>query len=82
MSLLQKAESALIVGHYVTPDNENVLAYCNQTLKLDAQNRRALEMKKDAVVKAVAQAKDWIQRARFDSARIYFASMDYLALND
>jgi hypothetical protein len=82
MSWLQKAESAQIVGHYVTPDNENVLAYCNQTLKLDVQNRRALEMKKDAVVKAVAQAKDWIQRGRFDSARAYFASMDSLALND
>ena len=82
MSCLQKAESALIVGHYVTPDNENVLAYCNQALKLDAQNRRALELKKDVVVRAIAQTKDWIQRGRFDAARGYFASMDYLALND
>ena len=82
MSLLQKAESALIVGHYVTPDHENVLAYCNQTLKLDAQNRRALEMKKAVVLRAVAQARDWILRGRFDSARAYFASLDNFALND
>jgi len=82
VSWLQKAESALIVGHYVTPPDENVLVYCNQTLKVDALNRRASELKKDVVGRAVAQAKDWIQRGKFDSARLYFASMDYLALND
>ena len=82
LSSLQKAESALIVGHYVTPPDENALVYCNQTLKLDAHNRRASELKKHVVERAIAQAKDWIQRGKFDSARLYFASMDYLALND
>jgi hypothetical protein len=79
---VQKAESALIAGQYVTPPNDNVLVYCNRALAHDPHNQRALSLKKDVVTRAVTQAKDWIQRGRFDAARLFFASLNYLALND
>ncbi|MCI0626981.1 MAG: hypothetical protein L0387_35930 [Acidobacteria bacterium] len=81
-SWVQKAEAALIAGHYVTPPHDNVLVYCNQALKADPRNQRASDLKKDIVGRAVAQARDWIQRGKFDAARIFYASMDYLAMND
>jgi hypothetical protein len=82
MPWVQRAESALIAGQYVTPPNDNVLVYCNRALAEDPHNQRALSLKKDVVTRAVTQAKDWIQRGRFDAARLYFASLNYLALND
>ena len=39
-------------------------------------------MKKEIVQRALAQAKDWIQRGKFDAARLSYASMDYLARGD
>jgi hypothetical protein len=79
---VQRAESALIAGQYVTPPNDNVLVYCNRALAEDPRNQRALSLKQDVVSRAVTQAKDWIQRGRFDAARVFFASLNYLALND
>jgi PEGA domain len=82
MTWVQRAESALIAGQYVTPPNDNVLVYCNRALAEDPRNQRALSLKKDVVTRTVTQAKDWIQRGRFDAARLFFASLNYLAVND
>jgi len=81
-SLIEKAEAAWIGGRYVTPPNDNVLVYCNLALKADPKNQRATNLKKEIVQRAVAQAKDWIQRGKFDAARLTYASMDYLAAGD
>jgi hypothetical protein len=82
ISFVQKAESALIAGRYVTPHDDNVLVYCNKALGEDPRNPRALSLKREVVERAVTQAKDWIQREKFDAARLYYASLDYLAAND
>jgi hypothetical protein len=81
-SWIEKAEAAWIAGRYVTPPDDNVLVYCNQALKADPKNQRATSLKKEIVQRAVAQAKDWIQRGKFDAARLTYASMDYLAAGD
>ena len=78
-SWIEKAEAAWIAGRYVTPPDDNVLVYCNLALKTDPRNQRATNLKKEIVQRAVAQAKDWIQRGKFDAARLSYASMDYLA---
>ena len=81
-SWIEKAEAAWIAGRYVTPPDDNVLVYCNQALKADPKNQRATNLKKEIVQRAVNQAKDWIQRGKFDAARLTYASMDYLAAGD
>jgi hypothetical protein len=81
-SWIEKAEVAWIAGRYVTPPDDNVLVYCNQALKADPKNQRATNLKKEIVQRAVSQAKDWIQRGKFDAARLTYASMDYLAAGD
>lgn len=81
-SWIQKAEVAQSAGRYVTPPEDNAVVYCNQALKADPNNQRALSLKRVVVDKAVAQAKDWVQQGKFDAARLFFASMGYLALKD
>jgi tetratricopeptide (TPR) repeat protein len=79
---LQKAEAALVAGKYVTPPDDNVVLHCNRALAIDSQNQRALTLKKDVVGRSVAQAREWIERGRFDEARLFYSSMNYLAQND
>lgn len=81
-SALQKAESALIVGHYITPPDDNVVLHCNRGLSFDPQNQRLLALKKEVVHRSIAQARDWIQRARFEQARAAYSSLNYLSEND
>jgi len=81
-SSLQKAESALIVGHYVAPPDDNVVIHCNRGLGFDPQNQRLLELKKDVIHRSIAQARDWIQRGRFEQARASYSSLNYLSQND
>lgn len=81
-SALQRAESALIVGHYITPPNDNVVLHCNQGLRFDPQHQRLLSLKKDVIHRSIAQARDWIQRGRFEQARAAYSSLNYLSRND
>ena len=46
-SLMQKLDSAMAHGNYVTPANDNALAYCNRLLALDSQNAKAQGLKRD-----------------------------------
>jgi len=82
LSWIEKADVAWIAGRYVTPPDDNVLVYCNLALKADPKNQRAASLKREIVQRAVSQAKDWIQRGKFDAARLSYASMDYLAVGD
>ena len=81
-SWIEKAWEARIAGRYVTPRDDNVLVYCNLALKADPRNQRAADLKKETAERAIGQAADWIQQGKFDAARQYYASMDYLALGD
>jgi len=81
-SWIEKAWEARIAGRYVTPRDDNVLVYCNLALKADPSSQKAANLKKEIVERAIAEAADWIQRGKFDAARQYYASMDYLALGD
>jgi tetratricopeptide (TPR) repeat protein len=73
-SLLQKAESSMAAGRYVTPSGDNAVVYANRLLAIDSQNPRAIALKKDSLTKATAQAKEFVQSEKFDEARdAYFA---------
>jgi tetratricopeptide (TPR) repeat protein len=77
-SWMQKAETAMAAGHFVTPASDNVLAYCSELLALDPQNAKALELKKTSAAKAGAQAKAWIQEGKYDEARAVYSALLYL----
>jgi hypothetical protein len=77
-SWLQKAETAMAAGHFVTPASDNVLAYSNALLALDPQNSKALELRKASAMKADAQAKVWIQEGKYDDARAVYSVLLYI----
>jgi tetratricopeptide (TPR) repeat protein len=77
-SWMQKAETAMAAGHYVTPASDNVLAYCSELLASDPQNAKALELKRASTAKAGAQAKAWIQEGKYDEAKAVYSALLYL----
>ncbi len=79
---VRKAESALIAGRYITPPDDNVLLYCNRALSIDPRNQRATTLKKEVIGRSVAQAREWIERGRFDEARLFYSSLNYFSQND
>lgn len=74
-SLMQKLDSAMAHGNYVTPLNESALAYCNRLLAMDSQNARAVALKREIPVRASAQAKDLLSNEKFDEARSIFSAL-------
>ena len=72
---MQKAELAAVAGRYVTPPNDNVYAYSNRVLTIDPQNQKALSFKKESLSRASAQAKEYINEAKFDEARENYSSL-------
>jgi tetratricopeptide (TPR) repeat protein len=68
-TLTQKLDSAMARGNYVTPANDNVLAYCNRLLALEGQNPRIHSLRREALTRATAQAKDFTLNEKFDDAR-------------
>jgi tetratricopeptide (TPR) repeat protein len=81
-SLTQKAESAMASGRYIMPPNDNTVAYCNQVLMVDPQNQKALALKKESLMKASAQAQEWIQKGKFEEAGGIYSSLLYLSQNE
>jgi hypothetical protein len=74
-SLMQKLDSAMAHGNYVTPANDSALAYCNRLLALDGQNAKAAALKREIPIRASAQAKDLLGNDRFDEARSIFSAL-------
>ena len=74
-SLMQKLDTAMAHGNYVTPANDNALAYCNRLLALDSQNPKAQAQKRDISNRASAQAKDFVSNEKFDEARTVFSAL-------
>jgi len=74
-SLVQKAESAMATGRYVTPSNDNALVYTNRLLAIDSQNQRALALRKDSLAKAATQARELIQSEKFEEAREVYSAL-------
>ena len=74
-SLMQKLDSAMAHGNYVTPANDNALAYCSRLLALDSQNAKAQGLKRDISTRASAQAKDLVSNEKFDEARTVFSAL-------
>ncbi|HEU0005735.1 MAG TPA: PEGA domain-containing protein [Terriglobia bacterium] len=68
-SLVQRLDSAMAHGNYVTPANDNALTYCNRLLALDGQNTKALALKREISARASAQAKDLLSNEKYDEAR-------------
>jgi PEGA domain len=73
--IMQKLESAMAQGNYVTPANDNALAYCNRLLALDSQNAKVLALKREISSRAAAQAKDLLSNEQFDEARGVFSAL-------
>jgi hypothetical protein len=80
--LIQKAEAALTRGNYVTPASESVLAYSNRLLAIDRQNPRAQALRRDSLQKAADQAKELVQKERFDEARDVLSALYTVAQSD
>jgi len=74
-SWMQKAESAMVAGRYVTPSNDNAYSHSNRILAVDPQNQKALSFRKESLSRAGAQAKEYIQKAKFDEAREIYSSL-------
>jgi len=81
-ALTQRAEAAMVAGRYLLPPNDNTVAYCNQILMVDPQNQKALALKKDSLLKAGAQAQEWIQKGKFEEASGIYSSLLYLSQNE
>jgi tetratricopeptide (TPR) repeat protein len=78
--LLQKAEAAAALDHYVLPSGDNALVYSNQVLALVPADPQARTLKEESFSKAVSQAKKSIGRGRFAEAREIYSSL--LALSE
>lgn len=81
-SWVQKAEASMASGHYLVPPNDNSVAYCNQVLLVDPQNPKALSLRKESFIKAETQAREWIQKGRFDDAHGVYSSLLYFSQSE
>jgi tetratricopeptide (TPR) repeat protein len=81
-SWMQKAETAMAAGHYVTPATDNVIAYCNLLLATQPQNPKVLELKREGFAKAVSQAKALVQDGKYDDAKSVYSVLLYLPQNE
>ena len=81
-TLTQKLDSAMARGNYVTPANDNVLAYCNRLLALESQNPKIQAVRREALTRATAQVKDLIVNERFDDARDVLSALVIVAQNE
>ena len=81
-SLMQKAETAMAAGRFVTPASDNVMTYCSELLALDPQNTKALELRKASIAKAADQAQAWTQEGKYDEARAVYSALLYLPQGD
>jgi len=74
-SWLRKAEVAARSGNYVSPVNDNTVAYCNRILALTPGDSEALRLKQEGIDQALAQAKKSIENHRFGAARDIYSSL-------
>jgi len=81
-ALVQKLDSAMAHGNYVTPANDSALAYCNRLLASDSQNAKLLTLRRDISTRATAQAKDLLNNEKFDEARSVFSALLAAALSE
>jgi tetratricopeptide (TPR) repeat protein len=81
-SLVQKAESSMSTGRYVTPPNDNAFAHASRLLAIDSQNQRALALRKESLTKASAQAKEFIRSEKFDEAREVYSALLQLSSSE
>jgi len=72
---LQKAEAAVSLGHYVSPPNDNAVAYCNRVLALAPENSKARRLRDESVNQAIAQAKRSIESGRFTEAQQIYSAL-------
>jgi tetratricopeptide (TPR) repeat protein len=73
--LLQKAEAAAALDHYVAPSGDNAVAYCNRVLGLARKNPKARSLREESINKAMVQAKKSIKSGRFTEAREVYSSL-------
>jgi len=73
--LLQKAEAAAALNHYVAPPGDNAVAYCNQALALDPANPKAWSLRESSVNGALMQTKKMIETRNFSAAREAYSSL-------
>ncbi len=78
-SWVQKAELAMGEARHVILPYDNVIVYANQALAIDPQNQEAQALKKESIVRAIAQSRAWIQSGKFDEARDLYSSLYHLS---
>jgi tetratricopeptide (TPR) repeat protein len=72
---LQKAEGAMIGGHFVAPSQDNVILYSNRLLSFEEQNAKAASLKLEAFSRAIGQARNLIRAEKYEEARDIFAAL-------
>jgi hypothetical protein len=77
--LLSKAQAALAASRFLSPPQDCVVAYCAQVLSGNPQNQQALQFKREAYLRALAQAKQLAQGNRFDESRQLLAQLEQTA---
>ncbi len=73
--LLGKAEEAKTAGRYVHPSDNNAVAYSNKVLKVDPQNKKALDLKNTSLNHAVDQARELARIGKTAEARESLSSL-------
>lgn len=83
-TLMQSLNSALARGNYVTPANENALAYCNRLLGLglEPQNSKIQTLRRETLSKAATQASDLATQEKFEEARAILSALLTVAQNE
>lgn len=79
---LQKAEEAMSSSRYLQPAQESVLAYCNQVLSVNPRHPKALQLKSEAISRALAQARAHIETGAYEEAAVSFQLFVQLAATE
>jgi hypothetical protein len=74
-SLQGKAEETRNSERFVHPSDNNAVAYSNQVLKVDPQNKKALDLKKSSLNQVVDQARELARIGKTAEARKTLSSL-------
>ncbi len=75
MGLMSKAQKAFEQQHYLVPEDDNVIHYTSEVLKIAPSNSEAIDMRARIVKYYQDQAEKALKRRRFKTAGRYFENI-------
>jgi len=67
---------------YVSPADDNVIAYCGRILATDPSNAKAIRLRKEGLTQATKQAEELTGKGRYDNAREVYQALLRLPKED